>query len=131
MKGLIYKISSVTVVLFITLFTAAIWMASNQLLYPSFKGIPQQFTDSSPEGEKLWGKGCGNLRITKQFKFTEVSVPSTNGYRLPGWLIKSDENGYGVAKGAIMLVHGGGGDRREETNYISYFLKRQLDELRA
>ena len=129
MKRLIFKITAITLVVFIALFTAIIWMASNQLLYPSFKGIPRHFTDCSPEGEKLWGKGCGNLRITKQFKFNEITVPSTNGYPLPGWLIRSAENGYGGAKGAIMLVHGGGGDRREETNYIAYFLKRQLDVL--
>ncbi len=49
----------------------------------------------------------------KQFKFNEVTVPSTNGYPLPGWLIRSAENGYGGAKGAIMLVHGGGGELLE------------------
>jgi fermentation-respiration switch protein FrsA (DUF1100 family) len=129
MKRSIFKISAITIVIFIALLTAIIWMASNQLLHPSFKGIPQHFTDCSPEGEKLWGKGCGNLRITRQFKFNEISVPSTNGYNLPGWLIKSDENSCCGAKGVIMLVHGGGGDRREETIYIAYFLKRQLDVL--
>lgn len=124
-----FKIGAIVLALFIVLFTTVVWMASNQLLHPSFKDIPERFDGCNVGTEKLWGIGCGNLRNTRLFKFSEVSIPSTNGYNLPGWLIKSDENGYGASKGGIMLVHGGGGDRREETNYISYFLKQQFDVL--
>jgi pimeloyl-ACP methyl ester carboxylesterase len=129
MKRSIFKIAAITIVIFFALFTVILWMASNQLLYPSFKGIPKSFTDCNPESEKVWGKGCGNIRDTRQFKFNEITISSTNGYQLPGWLIKSDKNGCGSAKGVIILVHGGGGDRREETNYIPFFLKQHLDVL--
>jgi uncharacterized protein len=58
-----------------------------------------------------------------------VRVPSLQGYELPGWLIGAEENGMGRAQGAILLVHGGGSDRREVTRHVRYFLGRRLDVL--
>jgi len=78
---------------------------------------------------KYWGEACGNLRSTHEFAFSEVSVPSVDGFEMPGWLIGSAENGKGPARGAIMLIAAGGSDRREETRYVQFFLGRNLDVL--
>jgi dipeptidyl aminopeptidase/acylaminoacyl peptidase len=75
------------------------------------------------------GEGCGNLRQTHQFNFSEVKIPTGNGYDLPGWFIKATDNGLGSARGVIMLVPPGGSDRREETRYIQFFLNQKLDVL--
>ncbi len=63
-------------------FAVGIWSASNQILFPVWKGISKNFKECSQEGEKVWGKSCGNIRITKQFHFNEVSFLSLNGYDL-------------------------------------------------
>jgi fermentation-respiration switch protein FrsA (DUF1100 family) len=87
------------------------------------------FAACAPETEAFFGKGCGNLRNTKQFVFSEVSVPSDNGYEVPGWLIKTSDNGRGQPDGAIMLVHPGGADRRAMTKLVDFYLNQNLDVL--
>jgi uncharacterized protein len=94
------------------LFCGGLWFASSQLLFPVWK-----------DG------GKGDLRSTHEFKFSEVRFRSINGYELPGWLIRASENGIGPAQGAVMLVHGGGMDRRSMTKFIQFFLERKLDVL--
>jgi alpha-beta hydrolase superfamily lysophospholipase len=103
--------------------------ASNQLLSPSFRGVSKDLSVCKPETEKYFGKACGNLRETHQFAFSEVKIPSPNGYELPGWLVKSADNAKGPPKGAIMMVHAGGSDRREDTRYIDFYLRQGLDVL--
>lgn len=104
-----------------------LWFASNQLLFPSFKGSTNGPFVCRAESEKYWGAGCGSLRETRQFKFDEVQVPSVNGYDLPGWIIKAEDNGMGQARGAIMLVPPGGSDKRDDTRYIQFYLSQRLD----
>lgn len=126
------KLISVAIIGFVAvpvLFGGGLWFASNQLLFPVWRGVTKDLSVCQPETTKYWGAGCGNLRTTHEFKFNEVQVPSVNGYDLPGWLIGSAENGRGPAQGAIMLIHGGGSDRREETRYVRFFLGRNLDVL--
>jgi alpha-beta hydrolase superfamily lysophospholipase len=103
--------------------------ASNQLLSPSFRGVTKNLSVCKAETEKYFGKACGNLRETHQFAFSEVKIPSLNGYELPGWLVKSADNGKAPPRGAIMLVHAGGSDRREDTRYIAFYLRQGLDVL--
>jgi len=105
------------------------WLASNQLLFPSWKGATKDLAVCGAELAAHWGAGCGNLRITHELEFSEVKVRSLNGYDLPGWLIGAAANGTGPAQGAIMLIHGGGSDRREVTRHVRYFLRRHLDVL--
>jgi len=116
-------------VLLVVFFGWGLWFASGQLLAPSFKGLTKDFAVCSPETEKYFGTNCGNLRTTKQFAFDEVSIPSTNGYDLGGWLVTAAANQHTPAKGAIMLVHAGGSDRREDTRYIDFYLQQGLDVL--
>jgi len=124
------KLISITVaVLVLILFFGGLWFASNMLLFQSWRGATKDFAVCNAEMEKYCGKGCGNLRITHGYKFNEVKIKSVNGYDLPGWLIKTDENAMGPAKGVIMLIHGGGGDRRQETKYIHFYLGLKLDVL--
>jgi alpha-beta hydrolase superfamily lysophospholipase len=113
----------------IALFGAGLWSAGNQLLFPSWKGLTKDLAVCTPEAEKSWGRSCGNLRATREFTFTEVQVPSINGYALPGWLIRTADNQLGPANGAVMLVHGGGSDRREDTRFVRFFLSQKLDVL--
>jgi uncharacterized protein len=108
---------------------AGLWLASNQLLFPSWKGATHDLADCNPELAVSWGEGCGNLRSTHALKFREVRVPSLQGDALPGWLVGAEHNGMGMAQGAIMLIHGGGSDRREVTRHARYFLGRHLDVL--
>jgi alpha-beta hydrolase superfamily lysophospholipase len=110
-------------------FGAGLWFASNQLLFPIWRGVTKNLSVCSPETAKYWGAGCGDLRTTHEFKFREVHFSSVNGYELPGWLIGTAENGKGRAKGAIMLIPAGGSDRREETRFIQFFLGQNLDVL--
>jgi alpha-beta hydrolase superfamily lysophospholipase len=110
-------------------FGGGLWFATNQLLFPSWRGSTNDLSACKPETAKYWGEACGNLRSTHEFTFNEVSVPSVDGYEMPGWLIGSAENGKGSAKGAIMLIPAGGSDRREETRYVQFFLGRNLDVL--
>jgi uncharacterized protein len=108
---------------------AGLWLATNQLLFPSWRGATNDLSVCKPETAKYWGEACGNLRDTHEFIFGEVSVPSIGGYEMPGWLIGSAENAKGPAKGAIMLIPAGGSDRREETRYVQFFLGQNLDVL--
>src|SRR5579872_461532 len=106
------RIGILVFVCIFVLFAGGLWFASNQLLFPVWK-----------EG------GSGDLRSTHQFQFSDVRFRSVNGYDLPGWLIKTSENGLGPAQGAVMLVHGGGMDRRSVTKFIGFFLEHKLDVL--
>jgi uncharacterized protein len=90
-------------------FCWALWAASNQILFPSWRGIEKNWCVCHAEGAARWGDDCGNLRVTKAFQYQEVEIPSANGYALPGWLIAVQDNGMGTARGVIMLIHGGGG----------------------
>src|SRR6266851_2548215 len=110
-------------------FGGGLWSASNQLLFPSWRGATKDLSVCGPELAKYWGEGCGNLRTTHELRFSEVKVPSLNGYDLPGWLIGAADNGAGPAEGAIMLIHGGGSDRRELTRHARFYLGRRLDVL--
>jgi alpha-beta hydrolase superfamily lysophospholipase len=122
----VWIVISLVVVVFL-FFGWGLWDASNQLLFPSWKGITKDFSMCNEEAAKQWGDSCGNLRATREFRFNEVKFLSINGYRLPGWLIRAEENGIGPANGVIMLVHGGGGDRREMTRYARFYLTQKLD----
>lgn len=123
------KIISLVVGVVAALFCAGIWSASNQLLFPSWKGARKDLTVCTAELAAAWGDGCGNLRVTNRLRFEEVKVPSINGYELPGWLIRAAENGREPADGAILLVHGGGSDRREISRHVPFFLDHRLDVL--
>ncbi|HSW77959.1 MAG TPA: hypothetical protein VLG36_04120 [Candidatus Chromulinivoraceae bacterium] len=119
---------SIAVVVIIAGMVGGTWFSSNLLLHPSFGGLGN-FSVCTPEAEKDFGKNCGNLRQSHEFAFSEVSVPSLNGYNMPGWLVKAADNGYSPAKGVIMLVHAGGSDRREDTRHIATYLSLGLDVL--
>jgi uncharacterized protein len=123
------RVAIIAGIIILLLPCAGLWFGSNQLLFPIWKGATKDLSVCSPELAQAWGPDCGNLRSTHEFKFSEVRFRSINGYELPGWLIGTAENGMGSAKGAIMLVHGGGGDRREWTRFIRFFLSRGLDVL--
>ncbi|MCW7494419.1 alpha/beta hydrolase [Leptospira sp. 2 VSF19] len=111
----------------LSIFAFGIWSASNQILFPKWKGITKDFLECSSLGERLWGKFCGNIRLTKEFEFREVSIRSFNGYELPGWFVPALANGVGFQKGVILLVHGGGADRRELTRFIPFYLNQGFD----
>ena len=107
-----------------------LWFASSQLLSPAFHGVRKDLSVCTPETEEYFGKNCGNLRENHAFEFSETSkIRSVNGYDLPGWLVRAVDNGQGSASGAIMLVHAGGSDRREDTRYIKFYLSQKLDVL--
>jgi len=118
-----------TLVLIPALFGAGLWFAGNQLLYPAWQGATRDFAVCGAELAAAWGEGCGNLRLRGALRFSEVSVPSLHGYDLPGWLVRAADNGRAPALGAIMLVHGGGSDRREVSRHAPFFLDRRLDVL--
>lgn len=129
LKRILLLILVVLIFLLLVMFGGGLWFASSQLLSPVLYGVEKDLSVCKPETAKAFGKDCGNLRTTHEFQFSEVKIPSTAGYNLPGWLIKAEENGKGPAVGAIMLVHAGGSDRREETKYIQFFLNRNIDVL--
>ena len=108
MKRTVIWITGIVPVAAIVLCGGGLWFASNQLLFPVWRGVAKDLSVCTPEAAKHWGKGCGNLRDTHEFTFSEVKFPSVNGYALPGWLIKASDNGVEPAGGAIVLVHGGG-----------------------
>jgi alpha-beta hydrolase superfamily lysophospholipase len=108
---------------------AGTWFSSGMLLAPSFEGLGKDFAVCKSETEKHFGKNCGNLRASRAFVFREVSVPSENGYNMPGWLIKAADNDRQPATGVIMLAHAGGSDRREHTRHIGMYLDQGLDVL--
>jgi pimeloyl-ACP methyl ester carboxylesterase len=126
----VLKWSAISVpVLLLVLLAGGLWFASGQLLSPSWRGASGDLSACGAETAKHWGSNCGNLRISHQFAFSEIKVRSVSGYDLPGWLVKAAENGMAPATGAIMLIHAGGSDRREETRYIRFFLSQKLDVL--
>lgn len=106
-----------------------VWSASNQILFPKWKGITKDFRECSLEGEAVWGKSCGNLRLTKSLWFQEVSIPSLNGYDLPGWFVPTRKNGISLHKGVVLFIHGGGSDRRELSRFIPFYLHQGFDIL--
>ncbi len=106
-----------------------LWSASSSLLFPSFHGATRDLAACPAEAERAWGPSCGNLRTSRALAFEEVRVPSLNGYDMPAWLMRSSANGGAVASGAIVLVHGGGSDRREMTRHARFYLGRGLDVL--
>lgn len=110
-------------------FSFGLWSASDQLLSPANRGVEKNLSVCKAETEAYWGVQCGNLRETREFVFNEIQIPLSKGLTLPGWLIKTAENGLGPARGAIMLVHAGGSDRREMTRYMSFYLRQGLDVL--
>lgn len=128
LRGLGYFSAIILFLIFCT-FTFEIWSASNQILFPIWKGISKDFQECSFEGEKGWGKFCGNIRLTKEFHFREIMIPSLNGYNLPGWFVPARANGIVIQKGVILLIHGGGGDRRELTRFIPFYLNQGFDVL--
>lgn len=128
MKRKLKWLAIIVPVLLFVFFAGGLWYASSQLLSPSFRGLTK-LSVCKPETAKYFGEGCGNLRDTHQFKFSEIQIPTVNGYALPGWLIKTADNGMEPARGVIMLVPAGGSDRREETRYIQFFLSQKLDVL--
>ena len=111
------------------LLCAAGWLGTSQLLFPSWHGATRDLAACTRELAAHWGEGCGNLRATRELAFEEVKVRSLNGYDMPGWLVGAAANGAGPAEGAILLVPGGGSDRRELTRHVRYFLRRRLDVL--
>jgi uncharacterized protein len=118
------------IVLFLfTIPLIGLWNASNQLLFPVWRGVTKDLGDCKEETAKYWGAGCGNLRITNEFKFEEVKIQSSEGYKLPGWLVKASENGTKSQNGVMMLIHGGGSDRREMTKFLRFFISQDLDIL--
>jgi hypothetical protein len=125
----VIAVAAIPLALAAALLPAMLWQASGQLLFPSWKGATRDLAVCGAELAAGWGPGCGNLRLTHQLEFREVEVRSLNGYDMPGWLIPAAENGAGPAAGAILLVHGGGSDRREVTRHARYFLDRHLDVL--
>ncbi|WP_196795709.1 alpha/beta hydrolase [Leptospira meyeri] len=104
-----------------------IWSASNQILFPKWKGITKDFRECSLDGERVWGKSCGNLRLTKDKWFQEISIPSLNGYDLPGWFVPTRKNGISLHKGVVLFIHGGGSDRRELSRFIPFYLNQGFD----
>ena len=106
-----------------------LWSASDQLLSPSFVGAEKDLSVCKPVTESHWGPHCGNLRETSEFAFDEVQIPLHNNVNLPGWLITTRGNGKGTGKGAIVLVHAGGADRREMSRYIRFYLNDGFDVL--
>ncbi|TGL33487.1 alpha/beta hydrolase [Leptospira perdikensis] len=115
--------------LFLFAVAFGIWSASNQILFPKWNGLSKNFLECSFDGEKAWGRSCGNIRLTNEYRFKEIWIPSLNGYDLPGWLVPAYENGGLMSKGVILLVHGGGSDRRELTRLIPFYLNQGFDVL--
>ncbi|TGK10037.1 alpha/beta hydrolase [Leptospira fletcheri] len=129
MKLRLFWISALVLSLICLGMLASVWSASSELLFPAWRNASKNWSVCDPETEIHWGKRCGNLLQTREFRFEEVTVPSLNGIELPGWLVRTEENGGGKSQGAILFVHGGGSDRREMTRYIRFFLDIHLDVL--
>jgi uncharacterized protein len=128
-KRLLAWIGAALVVVLLVVMSGGLWFASGQLLSPTFHGVSKDLAVCAPETEKYFGKDCGNLRENRAFTFGEVKIRSVNGYDLPGWLVRTADNAQRPARGAILLVHAGGSDRREDTRYIKFYLSQQLDVL--
>jgi len=127
--GRVVALAVFAVACLVALALSGLWQASNQLLFPSWHGAMHDLSVCGPELAAAWGEGCGNLRRTHALRFTEVSVPSLNGVDLPGWLVRAADNGRPAARGAILLVHGGGSDRRELIRHVPFLLEHGLDVL--
>jgi uncharacterized protein len=128
MKRIWIWLVAALILIVLGLFGGMLWWASSQLLFPSWQG-GGDLNVCKEETAMVWGEQCGNLRDSREFVFNEVSIPGVNGFKLPGWLVKADENGFDTANGAVMIVHGGGSDRRESTRYIGFFLEHNFDVL--
>jgi len=103
------------------LLAGALWYYTGQLLYPSWRAKDLSVCDERTT--LYWGKDCGNLRVSGEYKFEEMKIRSLNGTDLHGWRIPAP----GLATQAAFLVHGGGSDRREMVRYIHLFQKRGAD----
>lgn len=112
------------------LMAATLLMASGQILAPSFNGLNKDLAYCTDQAKDLWGDSCGNLRQSKRYAFEEttINVPGGN-YELPGWLVTTKANDMGESRAAILLVHSGGSDRREDTKHIPLFLSQGMDVL--
>lgn len=109
---------------------SGLWMASGQVLSPSFNGLTKDLSHCTDEAAAVWGDSCGNLRQSKQYAFNEVTIGADDtNYDLPGWLVTTKANNMGDARGAVLLVHSGGSDRREDTKHLPLFLAQNLDVL--
>ena len=128
-KRLLVWIGAALLAVVFVVMGGGLWFASGQVLSPTFHGVSKDLAVCTLETERYFGKACGNLRENHAFVFSEVVIGSVNGYDLPGWLVRAAENGQGPARGAIMLVHAGGSDRREDTRYIALYLGQKLDVL--
>ncbi|MBN8222814.1 MAG: alpha/beta fold hydrolase [Spirochaetes bacterium] len=129
MKRKILWVGGILLVLFFAAGTFGLWSASSQLLFPAWRGITKDLAVCPAEAERHWGKHCGNLRQSGELKFEEIGFANAAGGQLPGWLIQTTKNGFGKSAGAILLVHGGGSDRREMTRFIRFYLAQKLDVL--
>lgn len=127
MRRWLVRLALAVPLLFVVLLGGGLWVASSQLLFPAFRGANKDLSVCTPELTYAFGKHCGNLRASSTLRFREVKIPALSGASLPGWLIGSAENQKGAAQGAILLVHGGGSDRREMTRHASFYLERRLD----
>ncbi|SDJ17925.1 alpha/beta hydrolase [Alteribacillus bidgolensis] len=126
---LLIRIGIIAVILLVATMSLGLWVSSNMLLSPSFKGVTKDFSHCLPDTERYFGESCGNLRQTKEYSFQEVKFFSVNGYVLPGWLIRAEDNGGPPSNSAIMFVHAGGSDRREGTKYIGMYHRLGMDVL--
>jgi pimeloyl-ACP methyl ester carboxylesterase len=115
-------------VLFILFIFSIAWYFSGQVLYPPWKArdlseCKQNFIDEE------WGPDCGNLRMNKQYAFSEVRIESENGM-LSGWHVSYNANRDKRAvnnESAMFFFHGGGADRRQGFRYVDFFLNRGYD----
>lgn len=120
----------IAAVFIIVAIPAMTWFSSGMLLHPSFKGLGKNFSKCSQESERYFGKDCGNLNESHAYVFSNVKIPSQNGYDMPGWLIKASDNARTQKPShVIMLVHSGGSDRREMTRHIGMYLDQGFDVL--
>lgn len=101
--------------------TGALWYYTGQLLYPSWRARDLSVCDERTT--RYWGRECGNVRTSGEFKFEEIKIRSMNGTELHGWRLPAA----GLANQAAFLVHGGGSDRREMVRYAHLFLNRGAD----
>ncbi len=127
-RKLVWSLAAFVVLVF-TLGGVMLWTASGQLLFPVWRGISKDLRLCPAEAERYWGKNCGNLRQSGDLHFEEVTIDVFGRQPLPGWLVRSQDNAFGPARGAILLVHGGGSDRREMTRFIRFYLRQKLDVL--
>lgn len=103
------------------LVAGALWYYTGQLLYPSWRAKDLSICDERTTF--YWGKACGNVRTSGDFPFEELRIRSLNGTELHGWRLPAPR----PAAQAVIMVHGGGSDRRELIRYAPLFLARGID----